>query len=831
MEFSARLRSVSFRTAFLAALLIWSVHTALLVSLAQADVRTRFASLTAPVFGLLGAASLWHAGRQSARARSPQARAWQIWALACLAWMVGDLIWTYLELAAGQSPPPSLADLFYGAFFLLFFVGALHIPRRQLTSFETRKLILDISIFTVVVAVAQWLVVTGLMFEVQAAEAAEIFVLISYPVAGLLSTWLPLVVILQRLESSQSVSALLLLAFGTALLWGTSIVFILQTLTETVFVGSLLDAGWSGSFMIFALAGWRQAQLVAVEHASTKLNGASLRGAFAVARVLLPYAGIGAAYLLFVVALGRRLPLSFDHIALIAGLIIVLTLLRQTITLLENAQLLARLQQLNAELENRVEERTRELTRANEQLRQEIAERERIEQALRASEEQLYFDATHDSLTGLPNRLWFMDRLEHALQLYRRQPEHQFAVLFLDVDGFKAINDSLGHSLGDRFLIAVAQRLQASLRAVDTAARMGGDEFVILIENIGDVVAAAHVAERIQREMTATMELAGYRLFMSVSIGLVLSAPEYSRAEDLLRDADIALYRAKALGKAGYQIFDPALRVQAAARLEIETALREALERDEFSLYYQPILSLRDERLTGFEALLRWRRPGHGLIPPLDFIPLAEETGLIVPIGYWTLREACRQLKVWQQAYPVEPPLTVNVNISSRQLTQPGFTEQVALILAEAGLAGRCLKLEITENVFIHDAGTVSGILGQLRAMGVEVQIDDFGTGYSNLGYLHQLPISALKISQTFVNEVSTDRSRAEILQAVVTLAHNLGMSVVVEGVETAEQMAHIREMRCEEGQGYFICRPMDRDQATAYLSRRSLPGAEQRRQ
>jgi EAL domain-containing protein (putative c-di-GMP-specific phosphodiesterase class I) len=324
--------------------------------------------------------------------------------------------------------------------------------------------------------------------------------------------------------------------------------------------------------------------------------------------------------------------------------------------------------------------------------------------------------------------------------------------------------------------------------------------------------------------MMSPLELSSHRLFTSASIGLVLSAPDYAHAEDLLRDADIALYRAKAMGKACYQIFDPALRVQAAARLEIETALREALERDEFSLYYQPILSLQDEWLTGFEALIRWRRPGHGLIQPLDFIPLAEETGLIVPIGYWTLREACRQLKVWQHVYAPEPPLTVNVNISSRQLVQPGFTAQVAAILAETEVAAHCLKLEITENVFIQDSVTVSGILGQLRAMGVAVQIDDFGTGYSNLGYLHQLPISALKISQMFVNEIGTDRNRAEILQAVVALAHNLGMSVVVEGVETQEQLAHIRDLHCEEGQGYFICRPLDRDHAGDYLSRRLRP-------
>jgi diguanylate cyclase (GGDEF)-like protein/PAS domain S-box-containing protein len=445
--------------------------------------------------------------------------------------------------------------------------------------------------------------------------------------------------------------------------------------------------------------------------------------------------------------------------------------------------------------------------------------------ARKQAEEQLLHDAFHDALTGLPNRALFIDRLGRVIERANRNSTNPYAVLFLDLDRFKVINDSLGHSIGDQLLITLSQRLKAVLRSVDTVARLGGDEFVILLEDLPNPEDATRVAKRFQEELKQAFILEGHEVVVTASIGIVSDTDSYQRPNDVLRDADIAMYRAKARGKDRYEIFDASLRARAIARLEMESNLRAGFEDGELYLNYQPIRSLSTDRLNGFEALLRWKSSFRGSIPPAEFIPVAEETGLIVPIGEWVLREACRQVQIWQRNYPMDPPLSININISGVQFTQPRFLELVEQVLYETGLAPHSLKLEITESVFLENAEHANEILLKLRDLGVQLQIDDFGTGYSSLAYLQHFPIQTIKIDKSFISRMGSkgnggdDGSGGEIVKTIVALARDLGMDAVAEGVETPEQLAQLKALDCQYGQGYLIARPMDSQAAEILLA------------
>ncbi len=432
-----------------------------------------------------------------------------------------------------------------------------------------------------------------------------------------------------------------------------------------------------------------------------------------------------------------------------------------------------------------------------------------------------------DALTGLPNRILLLDRITRAIYRARREPETLFAVMFLDLDRFKMINDSLGHLVGDRLLIEFARRLEHSLRATDTVARplfehtiarLGGDEFTILLEDIKDVNNAVKVAERIRRELASPITLDGHEVFTTASIGIMVGGAEYDNAEDVLRDADTAMYSAKSRGKARYEVFDAEMRIRAVERLQLETQLRWALARDEFCLHYQPLVQLDTGRLIGFEALIRWQHPERGLLPPSEFIGVAEENGLIVPIGWWVLEQACRQMKEWQRTIPGADSLTICVNLSSKQFFQAGLYEQVERQLRDSGLDGHFLKLEITESAIMTDPDSTCSTLNRLRTLGVRVGIDDFGTGYSSLSYLRHFPIDTLKIDRSFVEKMHSDPKDAEIVQTIVTLAHNLIMDVVAEGVETIDQRDHLQTLGCEYGQGYYFSKPVNAEAVEALL-------------
>jgi diguanylate cyclase (GGDEF)-like protein/PAS domain S-box-containing protein len=446
-----------------------------------------------------------------------------------------------------------------------------------------------------------------------------------------------------------------------------------------------------------------------------------------------------------------------------------------------------------------------------------------VTERLRA-EEKLWHAAFYDSLTGLPNRALFMERLGMALERSQRRGRVGFAVLFLDLDRFKMVNDSLGHRAGDALLVQICRRLERTRRAGDTVARLGGDEFAMIVEGVETGKDAAHVAERLQRELAIPFEIEGQEVFTSASIGIALAGSQTPmRPEDLLRDADTAMYRAKGQGSAKHAVFDVTMHDHAVAILQLENDLRRAIERGELRVQYQPIVALQSGRIVGFEALARWHHQKRGNVSPAEFIPLAEETGVIGPLGRWVLHEACTQLRRLQVAHPQLPPLSLSVNLSGRQVLQPDLVEQIEETLHATGLDPRTLRLEITESVLVENAATAIKCLTRLRQRGVSLCIDDFGTGYSSLSYLHRLPIDLLKIDGSFVNTMGSDDKNRRIVETILLLGRNLGVEVIAEGVETKEQADALQRFGCNFAQGYLFSRPVDIDAATALVEAEHL--------
>jgi diguanylate cyclase (GGDEF)-like protein len=456
-------------------------------------------------------------------------------------------------------------------------------------------------------------------------------------------------------------------------------------------------------------------------------------------------------------------------------------------------------------------------------LRKRLARRQRVERRQR-------HEALHDTLTGLPNRVLFAERLDRAIRRAKRRPA-PFAVILLDLDHFRVLNDSLGHTAGDQLLIAVAQRLEACARAEDTVARLGGDEFALLIDQVSDAADAARVAERAQSALTLAVDVSGYEVFTSASFGIALARDgDGDRPDYLLRSADLAMGRAKEAGRGRFAVFDPAMHADALARLQLETELRRAVEQrpnggarsrgngggagvvvpdgpdaGTFALHYQPIIQLGSGRITGVEALVRWRHPERGLVPPGQFIPTAEATGLIVPLGRWVLIEGCRQLREWHAAFPDRPPLTLSVNVSVKQVVRADFVETVATVLRDSGVEPGCLMLELTESVVIEQLHLVSNALSSVKALGVHVHLDDFGMGYSSLAVLDRLPLDAIKIDHTFVGAMDREERFAQLVRTIVTLAHNVGLEAIAEGVTTDAHLARLRALGCAYAQGYLF--------------------------
>jgi diguanylate cyclase (GGDEF)-like protein len=468
------------------------------------------------------------------------------------------------------------------------------------------------------------------------------------------------------------------------------------------------------------------------------------------------------------------------------------------------------LQQLTANLEKRIDERTADLRSALQELQQ--AHLDLLER-----EQKLQYQAFHDSLTSLPNRAWFMERLEQNIQRSSQESNYIYAVLFIDLDRFKVVNDRLGHLVGDELLRQVSFRLQDCLADNAQLARFGGDEFIILLEDAGDVDCATELAETIQEQLQVPLMVNGYKIYTGASIGITASTMNYRGATDVLRDVDVAMYQAKVAGRGRYQVLTYQMQQQVLSRLHLEHELRQAVESRDFCLHYQPIVALDSGELQGFEALIRWYHPQLGWISPAELIAIAEETGLIGSLGEWVFYEACRQLRYWQSQFPNLPELSMHINLSAIQIKQPGIVNRLLEICRETEVDSHLIKLEITESNFLEAVNSSELLIHQLKKEGFNLCIDDFGTGYSSLSRLHEFPIDTLKIDRAFVNRLNGD-SGTEIMRTIVTLAHSLDMEIVAEGIERTQQQEILLSMNCEYGQGYLFSKPVDSATATQWF-------------
>lgn len=466
-------------------------------------------------------------------------------------------------------------------------------------------------------------------------------------------------------------------------------------------------------------------------------------------------------------------------------------------------------------------ERAEQAEKHVEELQHHIAEQEKTSEALRESRERFRHAAYHDTLTDLPNRNKFIETLQFQIEKAKHNPQYRFAVLFLDLNRFKTINESLGHSVGDQLILHVANRLTNLVGKKDLVARFSGDEFAIILSKINSADDASNFAELIKNKISAPFTIEGRQIFTSVSIGIAFGNALYKQAEDVLRDADIAMYHAKE-SKHTCEIFNPTMHARAVTLLQLETDLRHAIERDELIVYYQPIIDLKNMQLRGFEALMRWSHPQRGIVPPGEFIPVSEETGLIIPMTIWILRESCRQLVKWQQLNPLNALLMISVNLSGKHFARPDLVEQVKQILEETNINPKCVKLELTESAVMDNAETAIEMLKQLRALGVQLSIDDFGTGYSSLSYLHRFPIDMLKVDRSFVSTMEEGTENGEIVRTIISLAKTLKLSVVAEGIESIHQLHQLRVLGCEYGQGFLFSRPIPNHEIDKILDDRN---------
>ena len=737
-------------------------------------------------------------------------KAWRLLAFAGMSWAIGDFLALVLKIGIGSLPIPSIADAFYLMVYPLLLAGILLIPVRRQTKMEIIEHILDLSVILLSAGLIFWNYLIGPLFFSGSSNIFALVVTVAYPVADVILLWAAIILISVKFlfQPRQPI-------------WLLSGVLVTQVVLDTLLTyRNLTGIGANNDVLnmlrvvpplLLMLCGLSQAAKTSggvVEEDRGKLT--YLPNGMDLVRLALPYLWLGAAFILL--CYGPSSLQMFSSYTMSAWVVVILgvVVIRQIVVGHEYQHLAAQLHHLNSDLEQLFVERTAALIRTNEELRREVFDRDRMERLLRERDDKLVYFSFHDALTGLPNRALLIERLGQAIRRVKRQEEYHFAVLYFDFDGFKYINDSLGHQIGDQLLVAIARRMEEAVRDLDTAARLGGDEFVIVADGICEDEDALVAVQRIQEILAEPFELQGHKVFMSASIGVVIGDGTYDQATDILRDADLAMYQAKASGKSRYVIFSPEMRVSALNRLILETDMRLALEKGEFGIHYQPIFSLDREQLVGFEALLRWQHPEHGSIPPMDFIPIAESSGIIIPITEWVLREACNQLRTWMDEFDNNQDLTVSVNLSAKLFSEPNLAQMIRSILTETGLPPRNLKLEITETSIVEDSEAATRMLQACRSMGVQVYIDDFGTGYSALSYLHQFPIDTLKIDRAFIGRIQEDGGNTEVVRTIIALARELNLEVIAEGVETAVQFDFLKKLGCQGGQGFFIAKPLD---------------------
>ena len=749
-----------------------------------------------PIVCLLVSGVLFTVSRKMAAQSRRMALTWAIFATGILVSGIGDAIWAWLEIKNDILPFPSIADAAYINYYILFFIGMLVYPKKIPRHLDTLKAALDLgTILLAGILCILHFMVFPVYDTIRTEPLLNQVLTLAYPFGDILLFATSVAMIFIRPEGYNR-TPVLLLALSSVLYCTADTIYSMQTLTDTYVSGKLLDNVWLLAYVLYAWAG-----LVQVHFASIGVGEAGKRKSHWQINTqwesYLPYIWMLFVFGLLIPSHYQVIPWRFETIVALTGIMIVMIMLRQIISLIENEHLNLR---LSAALEL-VRDKSNILQQTNQELEEQIV-------AHQEARDRLSHAATHDVLTGLPNRTYLMEYLHTAIRYSQANPSAYSAVMFLDCDRFKLINDSLGHAMGDDVLVQVAQRIRGCLRAHDVVARLGGDEFIIYLLETNGEGGINRAAERLIEELKKPFQARDQEIYLSASIGVVSEIGGYMTPTEILRDADIAMYKAKEEGRSRYKLFSPALRTEAYDRMEAERDLRRALEDDQFELVFQPVVHLADEKIAGFEALLRWNHPLRGQVPPAEFISLAEQNGLIIPIGQWVIRHALRQFADWLKDGVVRPDWYISVNTSSNEFLDPKFIDLIESALAKNGLKSHHFKLEITESVFLGNTEAARQAFERLSAMGIDCMLDDFGTGYSSLGYLHAFPIRTIKIDRSFIWSVDSE-ARLDMVGAIMSVAHGLGLRTVAEGVETQLQLSEVRRLGCDYGQGYLFYRPM----------------------
>jgi diguanylate cyclase (GGDEF)-like protein len=741
------------------------------------DLRTTISDIISPMVGSLTTIGIFFAATRTKNYSNQIAKAWFFLGYAQLAYFLGDLIWAILEVGLKISPFPSIADIPYLIYYPLFFFAVLQFPSIERQSYEWLKRLLDLVIIVIGGVMLYWNYVLGPITQLQTGVPVLTQVLAyAYPVGDLVLFWAIMLLLYNRLHEKNGFP-LVLISLGITVMVIADCFFSIESLNETYIPGGLIDLGFIiQNILVFLAAVWQFT--ISVENPESNAHGSPIVGAVNSLFSYFPYLWLLASIIMLINSHFASLPMSFPQIAGLTIILLVLVFSRQLINNIQNSRLIADVDSARKKIDKQARE--------------------------------LHLDTLHDFLTGLPNRELFMDRLDSAILSLPRHSTDPFTVLFLDLDNFKNVNDSKGHLIGDKLLIEVAKGLKNCVRAGDTIARLGGDEFLILLENAGDKESIEEITQRILDVFKKPFAIDNVNLFISVSIGIVFGIAGYEGSTDILRDADIAMYHAKELGKSRFAVFTPTMRTKAIKRVLLENELRYGLEYQQFRLLYQPIYSLKTEKVIGFEALIRWENSKLGNVMPGEFIPVAEETGLINEIGDWVLNEACRQMMTLPDQLFLSNNLSINVNVSGYQFSDPDFTNKLKRILELTAISPAALKLEITESVLLNIQQRESNLFSVLRDMGVHLEIDDFGTGYSSLSYLQNIPVDVLKIDRSFVQMVGNDGENKELIKAIVNMAQSMGMDTTAEGIETKGQMEMMKALGCSNGQGYFWAKPME---------------------